>query len=184
MTVIYSSSNVSAIISFNACVQALDLLLVLIKAVFPPEIAAAKTPIDNNIGKLNGEIIKEIVANLYGTVPFLSSFIDANLNLSAFGIGLNISKKGPDVSTDVILKKILTEVKSKNKKVLVVIDEARKTKELVDFADALEKACISTIESGKMTKDLALITTIENPTVLNSKDFILAIREELEKNIR
>jgi len=83
--------------------------------------------------KSNGEIIKEIVANLYGTVPFLSSFIDANLNLSAFGIGLNISKKGPDVSTDVILKKILTEVKSKNKKVLVVIDEARKTKELVDF---------------------------------------------------
>ena len=32
-----------------------------------------------------------------------------------------------------------------------------------------------------MTKDLALITTIENPTVLNSRDFILAIREELEK---
>ena len=37
------------------------------------------------------------------------------------------------------------------------------------------------IESGKMTKDLALITTMENPTVLNSRDFILAIREELEK---
>ena len=33
-----------------------------------------------------------------------------------------------------------------------------------------------------MTKDLALITTIENPTVLNSKDFIVAIRETLEKN--
>ncbi|MBE5891308.1 MAG: NADP-dependent isocitrate dehydrogenase [Lachnospiraceae bacterium] len=62
--------------------------------------------------------------------------------------------------------------------------ELDNTKELVDFADALEKACISTIESGKMTKDLALITTIENPTVLNSKDFILAIREELEKHIR
>ena len=37
------------------------------------------------------------------------------------------------------------------------------------------------IESGKMTKDLALITTIENPVVLNSRDFILAIREEMEK---
>ena len=31
-----------------------------------------------------------------------------------------------------------------------------------------------------MTKDLALITTIEEPTVLNSRDFILAIRENLE----
>ena len=49
------------------------------------------------------------------------------------------------------------------------------------FADRLEKATIATIESGKMTKDLALITTMENPTVLNSRDFILAIREELEK---
>ena len=53
--------------------------------------------------------------------------------------------------------------------------------ELCNFADQLEKATISTIESGKMTKDLALITSIQNPAVLNSKDFILAIRTELEK---
>ena len=53
--------------------------------------------------------------------------------------------------------------------------------ELSAFADRLEKATIATIESGKMTKDLALITTMENPTVLNSRDFILAIREELEQ---
>ena len=52
---------------------------------------------------------------------------------------------------------------------------------LEEFADKLENATLSTIESGKMTKDLALITTIENPTVLNSRDFILAIRESLEK---
>ena len=53
--------------------------------------------------------------------------------------------------------------------------------ELSTFADKLEKACVDTIESGKMTKDLALITTIENPTVLNSEDFIKAIRATLEK---
>ncbi|CCZ03979.1 NADP-dependent isocitrate dehydrogenase [Bovifimicola ammoniilytica] len=53
-------------------------------------------------------------------------------------------------------------------------------KELMEFADKLEKACIKTIEDGKMTKDLALITTIENPTVLNSENFIKAIRETLE----
>ncbi|MDD6156524.1 MAG: NADP-dependent isocitrate dehydrogenase [Lachnospiraceae bacterium] len=51
---------------------------------------------------------------------------------------------------------------------------------LMKFADALEAACIGTIESGKMTKDLALITTIENPVVLNSQGFIKAIRSELE----
>ena len=53
-------------------------------------------------------------------------------------------------------------------------------RELCTFADRLEKACIDTIESGKMTKDLALITELENPTVLNSEGFIKAIRETLE----
>lgn len=53
--------------------------------------------------------------------------------------------------------------------------------ELMAFADKLEKACVSTIEEGKMTKDLALITSIENPTVLNSENFIKAIRKTLEE---
>ena len=52
--------------------------------------------------------------------------------------------------------------------------------ELVTFADNLEKACIETIESGKMTGDLARITSLNNPTVLNSKDFIVAVRNTLE----
>ena len=51
--------------------------------------------------------------------------------------------------------------------------------ELIDFADRLEKATVDTIEDGKMTKDLALITTIENPTVLNSEEFIKAIAVRL-----
>lgn len=52
--------------------------------------------------------------------------------------------------------------------------------ELQEFADKLEKATLKTIEDGKMTKDLALITSLENVTVLNSQDFIKAIRETLE----
>ena len=53
-------------------------------------------------------------------------------------------------------------------------------KELQEFADKLEKATLKTIEDGKMTKDLALITSLENVTVLNSQDFIKAIRETME----
>lgn len=53
-------------------------------------------------------------------------------------------------------------------------------KELMEFADKLERATIQTIEDGKMTKDLALITTLENPVVLNSEGFIKAIREKLD----
>ena len=51
--------------------------------------------------------------------------------------------------------------------------------ELMAFADKLEQATLDTIESGSMTKDLALITTMEHPTVLNSQQFIQAIAARL-----
>ena len=54
-------------------------------------------------------------------------------------------------------------------------------KALTEFADKLEKATLSTIEAGKMTKDLAMITTIKHPKVLSSRDFILAVRESLDR---
>jgi isocitrate dehydrogenase len=50
---------------------------------------------------------------------------------------------------------------------------------LIAFADKLEKVTVETIEEGKMTKDLAKITNIPNPVVLNSEDFIHAIAEKL-----
>lgn len=55
--------------------------------------------------------------------------------------------------------------------------------ELMTFADKLEAATLGTIESGRMTKDLALITSIENPTVLNSENFIKEIRKTLEESL-
>ena len=48
---------------------------------------------------------------------------------------------------------------------------------LADFAGKLEKATLDTIESGKMTKDLALIDV----QVLNSKEFILAVKARLDE---
>ena len=54
---------------------------------------------------------------------------------------------------------------------------------LCEFADKLEKACIDTIEGGTLTKDLAMLWEGKEPTVVNSKDFILAIRETLEKSL-
>ncbi|MBS5282732.1 MAG: NADP-dependent isocitrate dehydrogenase [Clostridiales bacterium] len=57
--------------------------------------------------------------------------------------------------------------------------ELDQNKELMEFADRLEKAAIDTIEGGEMTKDLALITSNPNPVVLNSEDFIKAIAKRL-----
>ena len=59
--------------------------------------------------------------------------------------------------------------------------ELDKLPELCAFADKLEKATLDTIESGRMTKDLALITELTDVTVLNSQDFIKAIRKTMEK---
>ena len=61
--------------------------------------------------------------------------------------------------------------------------ELDKNEDLVKFANLLEKATIATIESGKMTKDLALITSLKNVTVLNSEDFIKEIKKTLDEMI-
>lgn len=55
--------------------------------------------------------------------------------------------------------------------------------ELEDFAGRLEKAALSTIEAGKMPKELSLITNLENVTVLNTEAFIKAIRETLDEGL-
>ncbi|MGE9910842.1 NADP-dependent isocitrate dehydrogenase [Atopobiaceae bacterium SGI.236] len=58
--------------------------------------------------------------------------------------------------------------------------ELDETPELVEFADRLERATIDTIESGRMTGDLARITTLPDPRVLGTEEFILAIRDTME----
>ncbi len=56
--------------------------------------------------------------------------------------------------------------------------------ELVAFADALEAACIDTLNAGMMTKDLVgLVLPRTQTTALNSIDFIKAIRKNLEARL-
>lgn len=49
--------------------------------------------------------------------------------------------------------------------------------ELAAYADRMEQAVVATIESGRMTKDLALITSLPDVRILNSSDFIRAVRD-------
>ena len=54
--------------------------------------------------------------------------------------------------------------------------------ELVNFADKLEEACITTLNSGIMTKDLiGLVEPGYKAVAVNSADFLKAIRSNLEK---
>ena len=50
---------------------------------------------------------------------------------------------------------------------------------LADFASTLEKVCIQTVESGKMTKDLAILISKDSPW-LNTQDFLAAIDDNLK----
>ena len=58
--------------------------------------------------------------------------------------------------------------------------ELDETPEVTKFAETLERVCIETVESGKMTKDLALLISKDQP-YLNTQDFLAAIDENLTK---
>ncbi len=53
--------------------------------------------------------------------------------------------------------------------------------ELVEFADKLESASIKTIEDGVMTKDLASISESKNVKVVNTEEFLIEIKDRLDK---
>ncbi|NLX63390.1 MAG: NADP-dependent isocitrate dehydrogenase [Clostridiaceae bacterium] len=56
--------------------------------------------------------------------------------------------------------------------------------ELANFADMLEKACLKTIEEGIMTKDLVALSELENKKAVNTKEFLYAVQERLNRIIR
>ena len=57
------------------------------------------------------------------------------------------------------------------------------TPEVGKFASSLERVCIETVESGKMTKDLALLISHDAPW-LNTQEFLTAIDENLQKAMK
>jgi len=54
------------------------------------------------------------------------------------------------------------------------------TPEVTQFAETLERVCIETVESGKMTKDLALLVSKDQP-FLTTEEFLAAINDNLQK---
>ena len=55
-------------------------------------------------------------------------------------------------------------------------------KPLIDFASTLEKVCVDTVESGHMTKDLAMLVA-DNQKWLNTQEFLAKIDENLQAAI-
>jgi isocitrate dehydrogenase len=56
------------------------------------------------------------------------------------------------------------------------------TPEVIEFAEKLERVCVETVESGRMTKDLALLVG-DDQDFLTTEEFLGAIDENLERAI-
>lgn len=129
----------------------------------------------------DGDVMSDMVSSAFGSLAMMTSVLvspDGNYEYEAAHgtVQRHYYKhlKGEETSTNSVAT-IFAWTGALKKR-----GELDGNQDLVYFAEKLEKACIKTIEDGKMTKDLALITTIPNPVVLNSEDFIKAIRTTLE----
>ena len=129
----------------------------------------------------DGDVMSDMVSSAFGSLAMMTSVLvspDGNYEYEAAHgtVQRHYYKhlKGEETSTNSVAT-IFAWTGALKKR-----GELDGNQALAEFADKLEKACIKTIEDGKMTKDLALITTNPNPVVLNSEDFIKAIRTTLE----
>ena len=132
----------------------------------------------------DGDVMSDMISSAFGSLAMMTSVLvspDGNFEYEAAHgtVQRHYYKhlKGEETSTNSVAT-IFAWSGALRKR-----GELDRIPELMTFADKLEKATLDTIESGKMTKDLALITTLEHPVVLNSKDFICAIRENLEASL-
>ena len=83
-------------------------------------------------------MLDSLVAKLYDSKEFITKFIDKSLNLSKFGIGINLDAKSPVADIESALEIILKEIKKQNKHLLVTIDEVANTQYMREFASAFQ----------------------------------------------
>lgn len=129
----------------------------------------------------DGDVMSDLMSSAFGSLAMMTSVLvspDGNYEFEAAHgtVQRHYYKhlKGEETSTNSVAT-IFAWTGALRKR-----GELDGLKDLEKFADLLEKAVISTIESGKMTKDLIGISTVEYKTELNTKDFILEIRKKLE----
>ena len=128
----------------------------------------------------DGDVMSDMISSAFGSLAMMTSVLvspDGNYEYEAAHgtVQRHYYKhlKGEETSTNSVAT-IFAWTGALRKR-----GELDGNNELMEFADRLEKATIDTIENGEMTKDLALITSIPNPVVLNSGDFIKAVAKRL-----
>ena len=130
----------------------------------------------------DGDVMSDMVSTAFGSLAMMTSVLvspDGNYEYEAAHgtVTRHYYKhlKGEETSTNPMAT-IYAWTGALNKR-----GELDNIPELCEFAKKLEQACINTLKSGKMTKDLVNLWEGGNATALNTKDFILAIKENLDK---
>lgn len=130
----------------------------------------------------DGDVMSDMVSSAFGSLAMMTSVLVSPAGVYEYEAAHGTVQrhyykhlKGEETSTNSVAT-IFAWTGALRKR-----GELDKLPELCAFADKLEKATLDTIESGRMTKDLALITELTDVTVLNSQEFIKAIRETIEK---
>ena len=125
----------------------------------------------------DGDVMSDMVATAYGDLSMMTSVLVSPSGVYEYEAAHGTVQrhyykylKGEETSTNSIAT-IFAWTGALRKR-----GELDGIKELEAFADKLEKACIKTVEDGKMTKSLSMISTCRNPVILNSLEFIQAIR--------
>ena len=129
----------------------------------------------------DGDVMSDMVSSAFGSLAMMTSVLVSPDGLYEYEAAHGTVQrhyykhlKGEETSTNSVAT-IFAWTGALRKR-----GQLDKIPELMEFADKLEKATLTTIESGKMTKDLALITSLKDVTVLNSENFIKEIRKTLE----
>ena len=130
----------------------------------------------------DGDVMSDMVSSAFGSLAMMTSVLVSPAGVYEYEAAHGTVQrhyykhlKGEETSTNSVAT-IFAWTGALRKR-----GELDKLPELCAFAEKLEKATLDTIESGRMTKDLALITELTDVTVLNSQDFIKAIRKTMEK---
>lgn len=80
------------------------------------------------------DILRSLVSRLHDSYRFIKDFINTELNLSLFGIGIAATNIAPSSDLESALMKILDKIKKDGKKLLITIDEVSKNDPMVSFA--------------------------------------------------
>ena len=85
----------------------------------------------------SGELLKELAEKLYSIKGMSKIFNESGINLSVFGIEVELKKNDPiGASLEVAIENMLEKLSKKNKRVLISIDEVSNSKEMRTFAGA------------------------------------------------